>query len=111
MAAYGLAFQNSDNNVAYHNNFINCGALTYGFDDGTNNFWYNASLQEGNYWSNWVSGTYAIDGSAGSMDLYPLSSQYNPPPLIGEFGLDNWIIGILLIFLPIIIASVRRKNQ
>ncbi|MHA1347960.1 MAG: NosD domain-containing protein [Candidatus Heimdallarchaeaceae archaeon] len=111
MAAYGLAFQNSDNNVAYHNNFINCGALTYGYDDGTNNFWYNVSLQEGNYWSNWVSGAYAIDGPAGSMDLYPLSSQYNPPPLIGEFGLDNWIIGILLVFLPIIITSVRRKKQ
>ena len=43
--------------------------------DDIENIWYDEILLEGNYWSDWVSGVYYIDGSAGSVDPYPLSSN------------------------------------
>jgi parallel beta-helix repeat protein len=37
-----------ENNIIYHNNFLSNTNNTY---DKGNNFWYNSTLQEGNYWA------------------------------------------------------------
>ena len=43
-------------------------------DDGEGNLWYEVISEEGNYWSNIGQNyTYMIDGSANSIDPYPLS--------------------------------------
>ncbi len=69
---YLASFSNST--VIYHNSFRdnNPAGISQGYDSAYNNTWYNSVLMEGNWWSNWVSGTYAIDGTTGSIDLYPL---------------------------------------
>jgi hypothetical protein len=66
----------SSNAVIYHNNFFfnNLSGDSQCYDDNAGNIWYNVVLSEGNYWNNLGSNTtYAIAGSAGSVDLYPLS--------------------------------------
>jgi len=59
--------------------------------------------KEGNHWSNWLGvGMYSIDGSAGSVDPYPLSEIVNPP-IILEFRqtyaipllLSNFLISVI----------------
>jgi parallel beta-helix repeat protein len=50
---YGISIQDSSNNNIYHNNFINNTIEAYDSDPG-NNSWYNTSLLEGNYWSNYT---------------------------------------------------------
>ncbi len=86
----GLAIEADDctNTVIYANNFINnyyAGLLlnkSQVNDDSNSasdygpNIWYNATLSQGNYWSEliWFPGvTYAIDGSDNE-DLYPLEN-------------------------------------
>ncbi len=73
---YGIYLRyDSDNNLIHHNIFEdnNLGGTSQVFDDGTNNTWYDSETQEGNYWSDWSgTGSYAIDGEANSVDLYPL---------------------------------------
>ncbi|MHA1420010.1 MAG: right-handed parallel beta-helix repeat-containing protein [Candidatus Heimdallarchaeaceae archaeon] len=72
---YGVYLSGSDSDLVHHNNFVanNLGGPSQANDDGSNHFWYDTVTLEGNYWSDWSgTGTYAIDGSAGSVDLYPL---------------------------------------
>ena len=45
-----------DNNNIHHNFYVNNYRKPQAEDDGTNNLWYNDSLNEGNYWSDY-SGT------------------------------------------------------
>ncbi len=104
-------YSDSDNNIIHHNAFINNNAPgVQANDDGTNNFWYDASINEGNYWA-WLNGTvvtspYSIDGSASSIDLYPLSSM----PVIPEYSGSYLIILMLLASLTIpLIDFVSRK--
>ncbi|MBY8995157.1 MAG: right-handed parallel beta-helix repeat-containing protein [Candidatus Heimdallarchaeota archaeon] len=71
-AGIRLAFQ-SYNNTIYHNNFINNTRGSFqGYDNGgADNLWYNESIGEGNYWSDWEGvGPYFL----GTMnnDSYPL---------------------------------------
>jgi len=71
-AGIRLAFQ-AYNNSIYHNNLINNTRGSFqGYDSGgADNLWYNESLGEGNYWSDWVGvGPYFL----GTMnnDSYPL---------------------------------------
>ena len=116
-------------NVVYHNDFINNNrdptvpeGTTQGEDraDGLNNLWYNSALLEGNYWSDWLGeGTYQIDGSAYSEDLYPLSDpisglefdeggelETDPTEEETSFGL----LFILAILSTALIALKRRKR-
>ncbi len=59
----------------YYNVFIGLGnEEAYLVEEGsvTSAFWYNDSLEIGNYYSNWNgSGSYTIEGDGGSEDLYP----------------------------------------
>ncbi len=65
------------------------------FDYGFDNQWYNDN-EYGNYWGCYFGGPYRIWGTAGSMDMYPLSSKYNGvsyPLIVGRcsFGSDVWL--------------------
>lgn len=98
---YGIRLvDGSNNNKIHHNNFSSNShpSNSQGYDSGYNNTWYDAEAQEGNYWSDWSgSGSYAIDGSAGSVDLYPLggtitTTQVNLSILIPFLILIPWVI-------------------
>ena len=69
---------NSANFTIHHNAFIDNSLEedSQAIDNGLNNLWYDDILMEGNFWNNWISGTYPIAGIAGSLDLYPL--PFNP---------------------------------
>ncbi|MHA1303352.1 MAG: NosD domain-containing protein [Candidatus Heimdallarchaeaceae archaeon] len=79
------------NTLVYNNYFLSLDAIIndveIAMDDGTNNVWYNEASKTGNYWSNYNgSGTYGIEGSAGAIDLYPITF----PDTDGD-GLDDYI--------------------
>ncbi|MCG3219848.1 MAG: right-handed parallel beta-helix repeat-containing protein [Candidatus Heimdallarchaeota archaeon] len=83
---YGIRlYDNSDNSTIYHNTFINNNlAQQYGpsqaADDSYGTLWYNATLQEGNWWWDWNGiGAYSIGGTAGTSDIYPLRTPVTPP--------------------------------
>ncbi len=63
----------SINNYFYYNSFVNnsFAGTSQGYDSVIGNQWFNDSTSIGNFWSEWISGTYLIDGSAGASDLYP----------------------------------------
>lgn len=68
--------ENSQDNIIHHNEFVdNNFYYTQGpqaFDDGSNNTWYDKTSNEGNYWSDYSTIPYVIDGSANSIDPWPL---------------------------------------
>ena len=66
----------SFSNLIFLNSFIADDVSdSQGSDRGTSNYWYNSTAMIGNYWSDWSeSGNYTIAGSAGAVDMYPLSS-------------------------------------
>ncbi len=105
---YGVSITDSQYNYIYHNNFINCSSLfsSYGNDAGTNNYWYNPTLQEGNWWDNWVSGPYAIEGSAGSFDLYPLGGII----VIPEFNHIGLLVSIISLISFISLVMIYRRR-
>ncbi len=72
-----LFAQITENITIHHNAFIDNQLLedSQAEDYGVNNVFYDINTSEGNYWSNWISGSYSIAGSAGSYDPYPLSSN------------------------------------
>ena len=72
---HGVAIGYGSYNLIHHNNFTNnnIGGSSQGYDSGSDNIWYDIISSEGNFWSDYVEpGTYSIDGSANSEDLYPL---------------------------------------
>ncbi len=84
---YGIRlYSDCDNNIIHHNTFVdnNPGGTSQALDAGSNNFWYDSTTLEGNYWSDWSgTGSYSIDGAAGAIDLYPLDEPVDiGPPLI-----------------------------
>ncbi len=103
-----LDFETEDNHI-YHNNFINCSSFytEYCVDQGTDNYWYNETLQEGNYWDHYSgSGYYYLGGSAGSYDKYPLGAIH----IIPEFSSSVTVIAIISLFtlLSLVAISSRR---
>lgn len=63
-------------NNFYDNNLMQISGLQQAFDDTELNFWYDTSLNQGNFWSDldWYLGaTYEIDGG-NSTDSYPLEN-------------------------------------
>ena len=115
------------NNEIHRNNFIdnNLGGSSQGFDDGTDNTWYDIITSKGNYWNDWSgSGSYAIDGSANCVDLYPLGSPatYNPieTPIetptnesntITELGGIFYLTGTTLVFSIVLFMVIKRKKK
>ena len=85
--SYGLSFYSlSSNNTVHHNSFLdnNLAGTSQGYDDGSNNYWYDNVTKEGNFWSDRISGNYSIDGLANSEDIYCL----NENPLIILFSVN-----------------------
>ena len=96
---YGIKIgSSSSNNTIYSNifidnNFDNPGATSQAYDDGSGNYWYNSTTQKGNYWSDWSgTGSYSIDGSANSVDLYPTNDTdgdgLNDEQEVDTYGTD-----------------------
>ncbi len=108
----GAYFDGSHHSQIYWNNFTdNNNENIQAYDsDGSNNTWYNSVTQEGNYWDDFVSGTYPIDGDSGSEDLYPLSGPYI---LIPEFSFEMlglWGLLISITFFLILIPYFRKRK-
>jgi hypothetical protein len=105
----------SNNNIIYHNNFIN-NYLTQVYDSSANNHWYHPDLLEGNYWSDYP----GVDDGSGSnkhaiagdgigdtnipwpglgYDNYPFFLPEIPEMLwIQQFGTDGedegWVVSV-----------------
>ncbi|NHJ87665.1 MAG: hypothetical protein FK734_19545 [Asgard group archaeon] len=66
----------SENNTIYQNNFIDNyiapTLFSQAIDNGINNLFYDVNTNTGNFWSNWISSFYSIDGVANNIDIYPL---------------------------------------
>jgi len=45
------------------------------YDASDFSLWYDEILMEGNYWRDWIVGTYTIEGPSSLVDLYPLASS------------------------------------
>ncbi|MHA1347344.1 MAG: right-handed parallel beta-helix repeat-containing protein [Candidatus Heimdallarchaeaceae archaeon] len=111
MTGYAISLLSSDNNTVYHNNLIDIGSgSSFCYDTGTGNYWYNITLSEGNYYSNWVSGPYSIDGSSGSVDLFPLGSPYIPTPVVSEYVLLSWFSVIFLAIIPCMGIYLKKRK-
>ncbi len=112
MTGYGISLLDSNYNAVFHNNLVNGGGsiTSYGYDSGIGNYWHNASLLTGNYWSNWVSGSYAIDGPSGSFDYFPLSTPYTPPPIVLEYIYLNWFAVIFLSIIPAMGIYLKKRK-
>ncbi|MBA7542083.1 hypothetical protein ES705_34399 [subsurface metagenome] len=108
---YGVYLIYSDNTTIHHNTFVdnNLGGTSQALDAGVNNTWYDSATLEGNYWSDWSGeGSYSIDGSANSVDLYPFGE-----PVVVEYPqivLLALILSIVTLFLTRIISKKVKKE-
>ena len=70
-----IVIWSSENITVFYNVFISIGNQTAHLAEDwstTNIMWYDATSEIGNFWSNWnETGTYAIEGDGGNIDLYP----------------------------------------
>jgi hypothetical protein len=110
--AYGIElFDDSAINIIHHNDFITNGQNTsQACDNGMNNQWYDETVLEGNYWSDYSgNGSYLIAGSAGASDPYPSLSPYRytssssspafPQDVLVRIGSFLVVIGLLVVVL------------
>ena len=105
---YGISLESwASNNEIYLNEFIdNNNGNVQAKDNGSSNTWYNASTGIGNRWSDYDgSGTYLIDGSANSVDLYPEAIV-----IVNEFNTNYFFVFPVIIGLVVIpIFKNKRK--
>lgn len=120
---HGLALVGTSTfNVVYNNTFIDNGNVaeynidgertgdltSQGYDEGSNNTWYDVNTNTGNLWSDYSgSGSYAIDGPASSVDPYPTiaqSSQDNTIIIIS-------ILTISVLAMVLIVVGSRRLHR
>ncbi len=114
----GISFDaQCDHNLIYQNYFINnqlddtTGRLSYGYDDGYNNTWYNIATQTGNWWSNIESYAYRIGGYGYSVDIYPLNPKDPPTPTNTPTTTTNltFIIPTIFGFSMMVIFRLRKR--
>ncbi|TFG02161.1 MAG: hypothetical protein EU542_05580 [Promethearchaeota archaeon] len=120
---HGIAIVGSSaNNVIHHNKLegnswhnsydIDGGPpqgppTSQGYDEGSNNIWYNSESQEGNYWSDYFGiGSYFIDGSANAIDLFPYHTT----------GITPFVLIIILIPSSVVVSAfillfLRKKRR
>ncbi len=95
----------------HHNAFIhnNLMGTSQAYDGTMNlNMWDDPWSMEGNYWNEWVSGNYTIDGPGMANDSYPLGSV--PPGVIPEFNQFSFLIFLLpIVFVSIVVFRKRMK--
>jgi parallel beta-helix repeat protein len=121
---YGTSISSSLFNVISNNVFSgnNGAGTTYdpahvqAYDDRTNNSW-NSSDGYGNYWSDWnapdanhdgiVDQPYALDGSAGAQDNFPLTTVQTEIP---EFGMTLFVV-ITLMTMIVLAGETRGKKK
>lgn len=117
---HGLVFVvSSSNNIAHHNHFINNSksdsylidgttegsTASQGYDEGSNNLWYDADGKYGNHWSDYNGkGDYAIDGPSNSLDIYPLTLTDTE-----AYPLSTFLIIASLAIISIIDIRKRKK--
>lgn len=111
---HGLVFVGTSGfNVVYNNTFIGNGNVaeytidntrngslrSQGYDEGSNNTWYDANSKTGNIWSDYSGfGSYGIDGPSNSFDLYPSGSSSSQVYIIIVFSTAL----VLTLFLSVI---------
>ena len=88
-----------------------------GCDEGRGNTWYDESTKTGNQWSDYTgTGTYKIDGSAGAVDKYPITTGGQaaepaaPSGGIPSFRLISMVFGLIL-WLSIILLRGSNHDQ
>lgn len=113
---YGVdVVNNTDECRIHHNNFIgnNAGGTSQAIEDFITGHrdceWYDSSVNQGNYWSDYVSpGVYNIDGTASNFDPYPLSSPVDLE-LIPEYSPTFFALITLLSFIGLIVLIIRKR--
>ncbi len=96
-------------NWIHHNAFINNNqGDTQAYDDSVLNMWDDPWNMEGNYWDDWVSGNYTLDGIGNANDGYPLGDI--PPGVISEFNQFSLLIFLLpIVFVSMVIIRKRKR--
>ncbi|MHA1551049.1 MAG: NosD domain-containing protein, partial [Candidatus Heimdallarchaeaceae archaeon] len=96
-------------NWIHHNAFINNNqGDTQAYDDSLLNMWDDPWNLEGNYWDDWVSGNYTLDGIRNANDSYPLGDI--PVGVISEF----YQFSLLIFLLPVAFVSmviIRKRKR
>ncbi len=118
---YGIFLSSgSDNNLIHHNTFVdnNLGETSQAYDSGETNTWYDIEIKEGNYWSDWSgTGFYSIDGSADSVDQYPLdepvgstTTEHTSVESTTDENQLNFTFTLLIVVVPLIFTRIISKK-
>jgi len=101
--------------LIHHNSFFNnqiySDALSQASDDGVENHWYQPETLVGNFWSDHgLSSKYKIDGTAESVDLYPLKDP-SVQPSADYTGKSNFFLALTLVTLIPLTFIYRKKRR
>lgn len=110
---YGLYLTETNDTVIASNVFVdnNIGGTSQAYDDGVYNVWFDQSINEGNYWSDWDgTGTYPIDGNANVNDPFPLYESPGFPTIIEFLPLPRFFFIIPLVLIVRKPWSSRKKH-
>jgi parallel beta-helix repeat protein len=105
-------------NLIHHNTFNNnqlndpTGRLSYAWDDGYNNTFYDVDTFTGNWWSNIDSYAYFIAGYANSVDIFPLNPVETSSPNGSTEESSYTLIPFTILFVGITsIIMLRRRKE